>query len=250
MSPPEPLRIAMWSGPRNISTAMLRAWENRPDTAVCDEPLYACFLKQTGRAHPGAAEIIARCQTDWRKVVAFLTGPVPGGKAIFYQKHMTHHLLPDIDRSWLDRLTHCFLIRDPRDVLTSYLNIHDLPEPRLEDLGFPQQLEIFERVCERTGSVPPVLDARDVLENPRGMLSALCERLGIEFSERMLHWPPGPRETDGIWARYWYHAVEASTGFQPYRPKSDAVPAHLRGVYAECLPYYEKLARHRLLVRR
>jgi len=240
------LRLAMWSGPRNISTALLRSWENRPDTYVCDEPLYACFLKTTGAAHPGAKEIIAHYESDWQKVAEWLAGPIPEGKTIFYQKHMTHHLLPEIDRGWLRKLTHCFLIRHPRDVLTSYLNIENLPEPSLEDLGFPQQQEIFERVCDWTGTAPPVLDSRDVLENPRGVLSALCHRLGVEFTEAMLSWPPGRRETDGIWAKHWYHAVEKSTGFQPYKPKPDRVPKHLISLYEACLPYYERLYAHRI----
>lgn len=169
------MRLAMWSGPRNISTAMMRAWGNRPDTVVCDEPLYAHYLKITGLPHPGAAEVIVHHETDWRKVVAWLTGPVPDGRAIFYQKHMTHHLLPGIERRWLDDLTHAFLIRDPREMLTSY--IRTIPDPRLEDTGLPQQVEIFDRVKQRMGRTPPVIDARDVLENPRRTLGLLCDAL-------------------------------------------------------------------------
>src|SRR4051812_20432340 len=146
----------MWSGPRNISTAMLRSWGNRPDTFVCDEPLYAHYLLRTGAPHPGAEEVIRWHETDWRQVVAWLTGDVPGGKAIFYQKHMTHHLLPEIDRGWLDRVRNAFLLRAPRAVLTSLARV--LPEPRLEDTGLPQQLELFELVRRRTGRVPPVVD--------------------------------------------------------------------------------------------
>ena len=242
------LRVAMWSGPRNISTALMRSFGNRADTFVCDEPLYANYLKKTGFPHPGAEEIIANQESDWRKVAEWLTGPVPEGKAIFYQKQMTHHLLPEIDRGWLERLTHCFLIRDPGEVLTSYLNIKNIPEPSLEDLGFPQQLEIFESVCSRTGGIPPVLDSRDVLENPRGMLAALCDSLGIAFSGKMLSWPSGKRDTDGIWAEHWYHAVEKSTGFQPYKPKPDRVPEQLTELYESCLPYYEELYNLRLTV--
>jgi hypothetical protein len=209
--------------------------------------LYAYYLKTTAAAHPGAADVIAHQENDWRKVAAWLTGPIPQGKAIFYQKHMTHHLLPEIDRGWLRQLTHCFLIRDPREVLTSYLNIEGIPQPSLLDLGFPQQLEIFEMVCDTTGTAPPVIDSRDVLENPQGVLTALCDRLGIAFLERMLSWPPGKRDTDGVWAKHWYSAVEESTGFQPYKPKPDRVPDTLLPLYESCLPYYERLHRERII---
>jgi len=239
-----PIRLAMWSGPRNISTAMMRSWGNRPDCIVCDEPLYAYYLKETGLPHPGAEEVIAHHETDWRKVVDWLTGPLPDGKTIFYQKHMAHHLLPGVGREWLHQLTNCFLIRDPREMITSLMKI--IPKPTVLDTGLPQQVEIFEMVRKATGQTPPVLDSKDVLDDPRGMQTALCERLGIEFDERMLSWEPGLRETDGIWARHWYSQVETSTSFRPYRPKDDPVPPELEGVYRECLGYYETLAQHRI----
>jgi hypothetical protein len=238
------LRIAMWSGPRNISTAMMRAWGNRPDTFVCDEPFYAYFLRQTGRNHPGADEVIAHHESDWRKVIGWLTGPVPEGKPMFYQKHMSHHLLPEIDRNWLGKVMNCFLIRAPAEVLTSY--IKKAPDPELPDTGFPQLAEIFTWVREHTGSVPPVVDARDVLENPRRTLGLLCDALGVEFSDAMLSWPPGLRATDGAWAKYWYHEVLQSTSFQPYRPKNEPVPERLRVVYDQCCAYYDRLYKHRL----
>src|SRR5205807_396688 len=162
--PNDPVRIAMWSGPRNISTAMMRSWGNRPDTFVIDEPFYAYYLEQTGAAHPGAKEVIENGETDWRKIVAQLTGPVPNDARIFYQKQMTHHLLPEIDRSWLGQVQNCFLIRHPREVITSYIDENN--DPTVEDVGFIQQAEIFELVRSRTGSPPPVLDARDIQENP------------------------------------------------------------------------------------
>jgi len=238
------LRIAMWSGPRNISTALLRAWGNRPDTFVCDEPLYAHYLLHTGIDHPGRDEVIAAHETDWRKVVAWLTGPVPDGKPIFYQKHMAHHLLPHIERGWLDRLTHCFLIREPGEMLTSL--VKHLPHPRREDTGLPQQIELLHHVQRCTGVTPPVLDARDVLDDPRRMLSLLCQRLGVPFLKEMLSWPPGPRETDGVWARHWYAEVEQSTGFRPYKPKQEPAPLELRGLLAECERLYRELHALRL----
>ena len=162
---PAPVRIAMWSGPRNISTALMRAWGNRPDTFVIDEPFYAYYLKATGKKHPGADEVIATGETDWRKVVTQLTSPFPNGKRIFFQKQMTHHLLPDVGREWLASVMNCFLIRDPRDVIVSYVKKRE--DPTLEDLGFVQQAEIFNLVCARTDAPPPVIEAHDVLKNPK-----------------------------------------------------------------------------------
>jgi hypothetical protein len=243
------IRVAMWSGPRNISTAMMRAWGNRPDTSVVDEPFYAFYLNATGKKHPGADEVIAVGETDWRKVVAQLTGPIPESRHkrpshVFYQKQMTHHLLPEVDREWLGAVTNCFLIRDPREVIASYLKKRE--DPALEDLGFVQQAEIFDFVRERTNAIPPIVDAKDVLENPERILRLLCEAVGIEFSESMLSWPPGLRETDGIWANYWYGEVARSTSFRPYRAKHAEIPAHLREVHERCRECYERLYEYRL----
>ena len=240
----DPIRLAMWSGPRNISTAMMRAWGNRPDTLVIDEPFYAVYLKATGKKHPGADKVIATGETDWRKVVTRLTSPLPNGKRIFFQKQMTHHLLPELDREWLGAVRNCFLIRDPREVIASYVKKRE--DPALEDLGFVQQGEIFDWVCARTHATPPIIDARDVLENPKRTLGLLCDAVGVEFSESMLSWPLGLRETDGIWAKYWYGEVARSTSFQPYQPKGQAVPERLREIYERCRECYDRLYEHRL----
>jgi hypothetical protein len=241
----EPMRIAMWSGPRNISTAMMRSWGNRPDTVVCDEPFYAHYLHATGRDHPGASEVIASGETDWRKVIETLTGDIPGGKRIFYQKQMTHHLLPRIDRSWLGAVQNCFLIRDPREVIASYIKKNN--EPALEDIGFVQQAEIFDRVREHTGTIPPVIDARDVLENPRRILGLLCEAVGVDFMDSMLSWRPGLRETDGIWAKHWYGEVATSTSFRKPSPREpEPIPEHLRDVHEKSRTAYEHLHEYRL----
>ncbi len=241
----EPVRIAMWSGPRNISTAMMRAWGNRPDTFVCDEPFYAFYLKATGCEHPGRDEVIAQGETDWKKVVSQLTGPVPGAKPIFFQKQMTHHLLPEIDREWLGAMTNCFLIRDPAEVIVSYIKKNN--DPTLEDIGFVRQAEIFDWVCARTGSVPPVVDAHDVLENPEKILRLLCEAVGVEFTEAMLSWPPGLRETDGIWAKHWYDEVAESTGFRkPSERPREPVPPRLQEVYDRSREFYHRLYKDRL----
>ena len=223
---------------------MMRAWGNRADTAVIDEPFYAYYLKRTRKKHPGAAEIITQGETDWRNVVKQLTGPVPSGRRVFFQKQMTHHLLPEVDREWIVDLTNCFLIRDPREVILSYIKKN--PEPELEDLGFVQQSEIFEFMRARTNSIPPIVDARDVLEHPERTLRLLCDAVGVEFDKAMLSWPPGLRETDGIWAKYWYDDVARSTSFQPYKSREGNVPDHLRETYERCRDCYDRLYKHRI----
>ena len=223
---------------------MMRAWGNRPDTAVSDEPFYAYYLESTGKKHPGAAKVIAQGETDWRTIVTQLTTSVPSDKRIFFQKQMTHHLLPEINREWMIDLTNCFLIRDPREVILSYIKKN--PEPKLEDLGFIQQCEIFNLVRAQTNSIPPVVDARDVLQNPERTLRLLCDAIGVDFDKAMLSWPPGLRETDGIWAKYWYDEVARSTSFQPYKPREGKVPDGLHEIYQQCQDCYQKLYQHRL----
>jgi hypothetical protein len=235
----------MWSGPRNVSTAFMRSWENRADTVVVDEPFYAHYLLATGIGHPGRDEVLAHHETDWRRVVDSLLAPLPPGVGVFYQKQMSHHLLSEMGREWLGAVTHAFLIRDPAPVLASLgEKLGDFP---LEATGLPQQVEIFEYVLRSTGRVPPVVDAADLLAAPEPTLRALCASLGIPFSERMLSWPPGPRATDGVWAKHWYDRVERSTGFEP--AEAAAIPT-LRGRLAEleaqCRPLYEQLHTHRL----
>jgi hypothetical protein len=222
----------------------MRSWGNRSDTVVCDEPFYAHYLLRTATNHPGAGEVIAWQENDWRKVATWLTGPVPDGKAIFYQKHMAHHLLPEMKGDWLDCLVHGFLIRDPAEMLCSLAKI--MPNPSLTDTGLPQQVALFKAVRARTGITPPVLDARDVLENPKRLLELFCRAVNVEYTEAMLSWPAGPRATDGIWAKYWYAEVEKSTSFHPYRPKAEAVPARLANLLDECRGLYQRLYRHRL----
>ena len=223
---------------------MMRSWGNRPDALVVDEPFYAFYLRSTGKTHPGADEVIASEETDWRKVIERLTGAIPDDKRIFYQKQMTHHLLPEIDLEWLAGVTNCFLIRNPREVILSYMKRQS--DPTLEDLGFVQQAEIFNWVAARTGSIPPVIDASDVLQNPERILRLLCTAVGIEFDESMLSWPSGLRDTDGVWARYWYREVAKSTSFQPYKPREGIVPDRVRELHEQCREYYEQLHEYRL----
>jgi hypothetical protein len=225
---------------------MMRSWENRSDTIVVDEPFYAFYLKATGRQHPEAAEIIADGETDWRKVVEQCrSGPNAGsGKKILFQKQMTHHLLPEVDRQWLSAVTNCFLIRDPAEVITSYIKKKN--DPTLEDLGFVQQVEIFNWVRRHTGSIPPVIDARDVLQDPQRILRLLCGATGVEFDEAMLSWSSGLRSTDGIWARHWYGEVAKSTSFQPYCPRDEGIPDRLQKIHDHCRECYLQLFSLRL----
>jgi hypothetical protein len=243
--PNDSLRIAMWSGPRNISTALMRAWGSRPDTVVCDEPLYAHYLLTTqDRRHPGFNETLARHETDWRNVAKRLTGPIPDGKQVFYQKHMAHHLLTHIELDWIDQLTNCLLIRHPQEMLTSLAEF--LPDPKLADTGLPQQAMLADRLAERTGAAPIVIDARDVLEDPPRMLRMLTERLGVAYDDAMLNWAPGPRDTDGAWAPFWYQKTYQTTGFAPYRPRQCDVPRKLKILLPECEALYAKLYDRRL----
>jgi hypothetical protein len=242
----EPVRLAMWSGPRNISTAMMRSFENRSDTAVIDEPFYAAYLAGTGIQHPLREESLAAQPIDWHEVVKIVLGPVPDGCPIFYQKHMTHHMLKEFGLDWAAQCRNAFLIRAPEDVLASY--IRKRSDVALEDIGFVQQREIFEREADRLGNAPPVIDGSDVLADPRGLLSALCAALDIPFTDKMLLWPLGSRATDGAWAPAWYDAVEQSTGFAAPRPRVvfDDLREDLKPIAAAARPHYERLAQFRL----
>lgn len=245
MQTAEPIRIAMWSGPRNISTAMMRSFGARPDTDVVDEPFYAVYLSRTGLQHPMTAEVIASQPTQWREVVRELLAPRASGRSIYYQKHMTHHMLPEIGRDWLAAVRNAFLIRDPAAVLASY--ILKRGEATLADIGIVQQHELFVREAERLGHAPPVVHGNDVLADPAGTLQRLCAALGIAYTDAMLSWPPGRRSTDGVWAPAWYNAVEQSTGFGPPSPDSHTqLPTELQRIADQARPYYEALLLHRL----
>lgn len=241
----EGLRIAMWSGPRNISTAMMRAFENRPACVVSDEPLYGAWLKASAEPHPMSSDIIAAMETDWRSLVATLSGPLPQGASLWYQKHMTHHLLPAMmETDWLSRLTHVFLIRDPRHVVASYLKKRATVSA--EDIGVPQQQRLYDFVCKQLDQDPPIIDSGDFLSDPEAHLRALCEQLGIDFEAAMLHWPPGPRVSDGVWASHWYQTVWQSTGFGPPPAATPELTGRAARVAQACLAPYRQLYEQRI----
>lgn len=239
------VRVAMWSGPRNISTAMMRAWENRADCAVSDEPLYAHYLAHTGQDHPGRDEVIADGDTDWRSVVAALTGPAPDGAPVWYQKHMTHHLLPHIEHGWIHGLRNLLLIRDPREVVASYVKSRAQVEP--DDIGLRQQVDLYEELAD-AGTAPPVIDSGDFLRAPEAHLRAVCEWLGIGFDAGMLQWPQGPRASDGIWAPHWYAHVWGSTGFEAPQPRNIELSEDAARVAEACRPHYQRLHALRLRI--
>jgi hypothetical protein len=238
-------RIAMWSGPRNISTAMMRAWENRGDAIVVDEPLYGQYLHHTGIEHPGAQEVIEVQGQNWRLGVDQCFVDLPSDKSIHYQKHMTMHLLDHIDREWLTKLAHCFLIRHPADVLSSYAAVRE--QATLSDIGFIQQAQLYEYVTDELERPSLVIDSKDFLQNPKGILQKLCEALGVSYTDKMLSWPAGERETDGVWATYWYASVNKSEGFMPYKPKDIALSTAEQKIVDEALPYYDRLYRDRII---
>jgi len=237
-------RIAMWSGPRNVSTALLRSWGNRADCAVWDEPFYAHYLTQHEPDHPGIPEIVAAHENDWRKVVEAILGPVPEGKAIHYQKQMAHHMLAHIDDGWLAGVSNAFLIRDPAEVLLSMSKV--METVTLRDTGFPDQFRLFARVCDMTGESPPVIDARDIGTDAEGTLRALCDALKVPFDPAMLCWPAGPRDSDGAWAKYWYANVNKSTGFRPWRARTESLPERVKPLLDELTGQYEAMHKHRL----
>ena len=238
-------RIAMWSGPRNLSTAMMRSFGSRADTFVSDEPFYGCFLKATGADHPKRYEVIAAMDCDWRSVMAALGGDAPDGSPVWYQKHMWHHMAGPIGYENFDGFTHAFLIREPERMIASYLRKRD--SAAFEGFAMDRQAEFFEREADRLGHPPPVIDANDVLADPVGVLPKLCAALGIAWDPAMLSWQPGRRETDGPWASHWYGAVEKSTGFGPPETGPVELPAEAQRLADRCRPYYLSLAAYRIL---
>ena len=238
------MKIAMWSGPRNLSTAMMYAFAARGDCAVWDEPFYAAYLAKTGIDHPMRDAIIAAHDADPATVAAACTGDIPDGKSIHYQKHMTLHMIPEFDRGFMRSLTNVFLIRHPARVVASYSQKREAPT--LADIGFVQQAELFDQVAGWMGRAPLVIDSADIRANPRKSLTKLSTALGIPFTENMLHWPAGPKPYDGVWAPHWYNAVHASTGFGEAEGPLPTLPADYAPLVEQALPHYQRLARFKL----
>jgi hypothetical protein len=234
------LKLSVWSGPRNVSTALMYAFRQRPDTLIVDEPLYGHYLEVTRAEHPGDDEVLATMDTDGGRVVReVLLGPCE--RPLHFFKNMAHHLEGLDDRGFLGGLTNVLLTRDPAEMLPSLAR--QLPNPTLRDTGLLYQTEILDHVLGE-GLQPVVLDAKQLLLDPPGVLRGACDRLGIPFHESMLRWPAGPKPEDGVWAKHWYANVHASTGFSPYKPRTDAFPERLRPLLEESLPLYERLRRY------
>ena len=234
----------MWSGPRNISTALMRSWESRSDTFVIDEPFYAHYLSVTNVDHPGRDEIIQNGETDQSVVSKELISDIDDSCSIYFQKHMAHHMIPSVGREWMKDVVNCFLIRDPKDMILSYTKVNSNLSMHL--LGLEEQYELFEYVTKINGRTPPVVDSKDILIDPRKTLSLLCEKVGVIFSEEMLSWSKGVRDTDGIWAKYWYDNVINSTGFNTYTEKNEVIRDEYLQLYEDCLKIYEKLSKHKI----
>lgn len=238
------LRIAMWSGPRNISTAMMRSWENRSDCSVVDEPFYAAYLSATGLEHPCWEEILASQDNDYQQVVNAITGNEVA-TPLYYMKLMTQHIPTGLDMGWCNGLRHCFLIRDPAQVIASY--VQKMPHVDEDAIGIRRQAELFRQITSVTGVVPAVIDSNDVLKNPGKILGELCEYLEIDYPEdQMLHWPAGRRASDGVWAHHWYCSVEQSTGFGEYSEKELSLSDEHRALAESMQPCYDELAELRI----
>jgi hypothetical protein len=238
------MKIAMWSGPRNLSTAMMYSFAARGDCAVVDEPFYAAYLVQSGVTHPMQAEILTSQPSDPAQVAASLIGSNPESKPHFYQKHMTHHMLPGMDLSWMAACENVFLIRHPARVIASYARKRQ--NPTLDDLGFVQQAGLFDREAQRLGRAPIVIDSFDIRANPAATLAKLCTALGITYTAKMLHWPAGGHKDDGAWAPHWYGAVHRSTGFEDAEGPLPSLSADYDALLNAALPLYERLAQHKL----
>lgn len=234
------VRLCVWSGPRNVSTALLRSFEARGDCLPVDEPLYAAFLAATGKEHPGRAQILASQPTDPQAALAALQARA-GDRPYAAEKHMAHHWLPTWDRRWFGPARHAFLVREPARVVASYARVRGSPLP--EDLGYQATADWFEHVAQQTGRAPVVVDGDALVRSPAAVLPQLCAGLGVPYTDAMLRWPPGRRATDGVWAPHWYAAVEASTGFAPPSPPAP-VPAELAWLVDAVAAPWEHLRRH------
>ena len=232
-------RILMWSGPRNLSTAMMRSFGARGDCAVWDEPFYAPYLAATGSDHPMRNEVLSSHETDPAKVTAACAAPASDGSAHFYQKHMTHHMIDAFDLSFMDGAVNVFLLRSPERVLASYAEKWE--GVTLQDIGFVTQARLFDSIAQKSGQAPVVVNSSDVTRAPAETLQKLCAAIGISWTENMLLWPAGAHASDGVWGKHWYNAVEKSTGFATKPERDITLPDHLQKIADDARPYYEKL---------
>ncbi len=232
------MKIAMWSGPRNLSTAMMYAFGNRPDFAVWDEPFYAPYIATSGADHPMRAEVLATHETDPQLVADRCGGPIPDDKPHFYMKHMPHHMIDGFPIDWTQDCVNIHLIRHPARVIASYGAKRD--SMTMDDIGFAAQTRLYDRI----GGL--VIDSADIRENPEWMLKKLCDAIGLPFDTAMLSWPAGPRAADGAWAPHWYCAVHQSTGFAGAEGPLPVVDPENSNMLAQALPHYEAMAERRL----
>lgn len=238
------IRISMWSGPRNISTAMMRSFGARADTYVSDEPFYGAYLKDTGFAHPMAEEIIDAMDCNWESLTRTLNGDPADGSAIWYQKHMPSEMVGPVGIGDLTDHRHAFLIRDPARMIASYDK--KMEEVTFEDMGVERLHLFFRMEADRLGYAPPVVEGADILDAPGPMLEALCQALSVPFDPAMLAWEPGRRDTDGVWAPHWYNRVEESTGFEGNDRGPVEIPAGYEALYERCRPHYEALKAYKI----
>ena len=229
------MNIYMWSGPRNLSTALMRSFENREDTKVWDEPFYAYYLKETKKDHPLANEIINKYETNLEKIIDLVTAEKD---FIYFQKHMSHHIIKKIPINWITKGINCFLIRHPKEVLLSYIQKNDLIDSN--DLGYPAQLRLFNYIKTSNKKIL-VIDAKDLSEKPEIILKKICKKINIPFTEKMLNWPKGRRDSDGIWEKIWYKNVKSSTSFNKILNKEYEIPKKYNHIYNECLRIYDQL---------
>ena len=236
-------KIAMWSGPRNMSTVLMRSFSSRPDCKVVDEPFYAAYLLATGAKHP-LRDLIIESQSTNAKIISKECIAGSSSKKIEYQKHMTHHMIKAFDRSFIYKLSNVFLIRSPEKVVQS-LGLK-LENYQLKDTGFPQQLELFQMIAEKQGFAPPVINADDLCTYPKNGLKALCTSLGIEYFESMLRWSKGPHEDDGVWGQYWYRSVNESTGFEKKNKKILLSTSAEKKLIEKATPFYETISNFKI----
>ena len=232
------MKIACWSGPRNISTALMRSWSSRSDSFVSDEPFYACYLKEQQLKHPMYKEIIEHYPNKYEDVIRSLTSEIPNGKEHWYQKHMAHHLIDLNNIDWIEKFQNCILIRHPKDVINSYIKKNKLR--KVEDLGYPQQYQIIQYLQDK-GIVPIVIDSNILLNNPKNILSKWCDHINIKFDTSMLSWSRGSKSTDGIWWEHWYENVIDSTHFTHFKKKDIKIDQEFYPIYKESLEIYKKM---------